>query len=170
MPQPHPLRLATLVFLRRMVGEQTQICLSEKKRGFGVGKWNGIGGKVEQGETIAEAAIREAREEIAVEINISDLQQVSTIDFTFENKPEWGQQVHVFLVDHWQNEPTETEEMKPQWFFLDEIPYNLMWEDEKHWLPRILRGEKLKASFHFDQNEKIISQNIVPTNLQDFIL
>lgn len=165
-----PLRQATLIFLRKMVGEQTQLCLAEKKRGFGVGKWNGIGGKVEQGETIAEAAIREAKEEILVEISIPDLQQVATIDFTFENKPEWGQQVHIFFVDHWQNEPVETEEMKPEWFFLDEIPYNSMWEDDKHWLPRILGGEKLKASFHFDQNKKIISQNIVPTNLQDFIL
>lgn len=164
------LRQATLVILRKMVGEQTQICLAEKKRGFGVGKWNGIGGKVEKGETIIQAAIRETLEEIKVQIEPNDLEQVATINFIFEHQPEWNQQVHIFFADKWQGEPQETDEMRPEWFSLEEIPFDLMWADEKFWLPRILRGEKLNAEFAFDKNEKIIYQNIVPTNLQDYIL
>ena len=39
-----------------------QILLAMKKRGFGVGKWNGVGGKVEKGEEIIDAAIREIKE------------------------------------------------------------------------------------------------------------
>ena len=42
---------ATLCFLLR----KDEILLAKKKYGFGVGKWNGVGGKVEKGETIEEA-------------------------------------------------------------------------------------------------------------------
>ena len=38
--------------------------LGMKKRGFGTGKWNGFGGKVEVGETVADAAQRELEEEV----------------------------------------------------------------------------------------------------------
>lgn len=43
------MRQSTLVFV---FNKQKQILLAMKKRGFGVGKWNGAGGKVEDGETI----------------------------------------------------------------------------------------------------------------------
>ncbi len=44
-----------------------------KKRGFGIGKWNGFGGKIEAGETIEAAAIRELFEESALEVKPADL-------------------------------------------------------------------------------------------------
>lgn len=47
-------KLYTLAFLRR----ESEILLGYKKRGFGKGKWNGFGGKVDPGETIEHAAIR----------------------------------------------------------------------------------------------------------------
>lgn len=156
------IKLATLVFLRKMVSDVTYICLAEKKRGFAEGKWNGVGGKLEEHETIEQAAVREAKEEILVDINTDDLQKVAEIKFTFDNRPGWNQHVHVFLVDQWQGEPQESEEMSPDWFNFQEIPFDLMWEDDRYWLPRILGGEKLNAHFHFDSDEKIISKNIVP--------
>jgi len=33
----------------------------------------------------------------------------------------------------------ETEEMKPEWFSIDEIPYDKMWDDDSYWMPRILK-------------------------------
>lgn len=47
-------KIYTLVLLLR----QPNILLGLKKRGFGVGKWNGFGGKVEEGETVAMGAAR----------------------------------------------------------------------------------------------------------------
>lgn len=35
-----------------------RVLLGLKKRGFGIGKWNGFGGKVETGESVSEAAKR----------------------------------------------------------------------------------------------------------------
>jgi len=47
-------KILTLAFVRR----HGEILLGYKKRGFGAGKWNGFGGKVEAGETIEDAAKR----------------------------------------------------------------------------------------------------------------
>lgn len=47
-------KLLTLVLITR----PNQVLLGMKKRGFGQGRWNGFGGKVEKGETILEAAKR----------------------------------------------------------------------------------------------------------------
>ena len=50
----------TLLLLRK----DNEILLAKKKRGFGEGKYNGVGGKLEDGETPEEAMIRETEEEI----------------------------------------------------------------------------------------------------------
>ena len=42
------------------------ILLGMKKRGFGTGKWNGFGGKVEAGESNEQAALRELKEESSI--------------------------------------------------------------------------------------------------------
>lgn len=44
--------------------KENQILLAMKKRGFGAGKWNGAGGKINAGETIEEATTREVDEEL----------------------------------------------------------------------------------------------------------
>lgn len=67
-------KLLTLVFLR----EEGKVLLGMKKRGFGVGKWNGFGGKVEAGETIPDAAAREVREECGYIVKPSELGILST--------------------------------------------------------------------------------------------
>lgn len=45
----------------------THVLLGLKKRGFGTGKWNGFGGKVEANENIRQAAVREMKEEAGIE-------------------------------------------------------------------------------------------------------
>ena len=115
----NPLRQATLCFLLR----NDQILLAMKKRGFGSGKWNGYGGKPMIDETIIDAAIRETEEEIGV--TPKQLQKVATLDFHHPKLPEfhdWDQQVVVFFVTEWEGEPQESDEMKPQWFSIRELP------------------------------------------------
>ena len=66
---------------------------------------------------------------------------VGNLTFVFPTKPEWSQVVHVFLVEEWNGEPTESDEMEPRWFTEDEIPYSRMWQDGAYWLPPILKGQ-----------------------------
>jgi 8-oxo-dGTP diphosphatase len=58
--------------------------------------------------------------------------------------------VHVFLARGCEGEPKETVEAIPMWTHLHRIPYELMWEDDQHWLPRMLDGEKFRGRFYFE--------------------
>lgn len=148
----------TLLFLYKP--EQEQILLAMKKRGFGKGRWNGVGGKLQGDESIAEAVIRETEEEISVRVRPDDLTQVATLDFSFLHAPDWDQQVHVFFVTKWEGEPLESEEMKPQWFSTKEVPFADMWPDDIFWLPKVLAGERVQAAFTFGEGD-VITHNEV---------
>lgn len=124
------------------------------KRGFGLGKYNSPGGKVEPGESIRQATARETEEELGIMVNPENLTFVAKIDFFFENKPEWNQQMHVFICKQWEGTEKETEEMMPAWFKLSELPYDKMWADDPFWLPDVLKGHKVEATFHFDSEGK----------------
>jgi 8-oxo-dGTP diphosphatase / 2-hydroxy-dATP diphosphatase len=137
-------KLLTLV----LIDDGSSLLLGMKKRGFGEGRWNGFGGKVEADETILEAAKREVEEEVGVQV--SDLVQVATLLFSFASDEALVLEVHVFRATAFSGTPIETEEMKPQWFLYDEIPYDEMWPDDRYWLPQVLAGETLTGSFHFD--------------------
>ena len=71
---------------------------------------------------------------------------------------------HVFLVEKWIGKITESEEMKPQWFPINKVPYQEMWASDALWLPQILKGEKVKAKFTYDNNKKIKKQEITPVS------
>jgi mutator protein MutT len=140
--------VCTLVFLR----QDDQILLAMKKRGFGEGRWNGVGGKVDAGETVEQAMIRETQEEISV--TPVEYRQVAYLDFTIDadTKP-WHQEVHVYTCTKWEGEPTESEEMAPQWYTLNAIPYSDMWQDDEIWLPQVLRNRLVRGAFTFDHTD-----------------
>jgi ADP-ribose pyrophosphatase YjhB (NUDIX family) len=149
------LKQATLIFLLK----DDQILLAMKKRGFGEGLWNGVGGKPNPNEPIDDAAVRECIEEI----NVKPIKfnEVATLDFYFtEAKSNWDQQVKVYLCSEWIGEPVETEEMRPAWYKITDIPYEDMWVDDKFWLPLVLDGKTLDATFHFDDNDNLLDQKI----------
>ena len=147
-------KLLTLVFLIR--GEK--ILLGMKKRGFGAGRFNGFGGKVQPGETIEEAARRETKEECG--ISILTMERVGIHEFCFAVKPEETLEVHVFRVQEHKWEPVETEEMRPQWFAIEEIPYDDMWPDDRLWLPIFLAGKKFRSRFLFGEGDTVLEKEI----------
>ncbi|MBU0998400.1 8-oxo-dGTP diphosphatase [Patescibacteria group bacterium] len=152
-----PLPQASLCFL---INKNRQVLLAEKKRGFAKGKWNGVGGKkTDKDKNIEVTAMRETYEE--VKVIPKSLELVATINFYFLNKPEWGQQVFVFIAKKWKGKPEESKEMSPKWFDIKEIPYEHMWEDGKHWLPIILKGIKINADFLYDENQQLLEHTIL---------
>lgn len=148
-----PKKLLTLC----IIYQHPQILLGLKKRGFGAGRWNGFGGKLASGETIEQAAKREIKEE--ADIEVTDLEEMGIIDFEFISNPEILE-VHIFKATNFLGEPKETEEMKPEWFEINHIPYKEMWPDDIYWLPLFLKGQKFKGKFTFDQNDTIIYKEI----------
>ncbi len=139
-----------------MFVKENKVLLAMKKRGFGEGNWNGYGGKLNPGESVEDAALREIEEESGIRVPKENLKHLGTIDFYFTDKPDWDQQAIVYRIDEWEGEPIETEEMKPQWFAFDEIPYEKMWADDIHWYPHFLKGESFSAEFRFGEDGKRI--------------
>jgi len=133
-----------------------RVLLGMKKRGFGQGKYNGFGGKIENGERIEVAAIRELEEESSIRVLEADLQQVARLTFSFPYKVEWNQVVHVFVIRVWQGEPCESEEMRPEWFRANALPFNQMWADDEHWLPLVLDGQRIDGRFTFKADNETV--------------
>ena len=133
---------ATLVF----VVKDGKILLIDKKTGFGKGKVNGPGGKVEKGESPEACAIRECQEELG--ITVSNLRYSGQHRFQFVD----GYSIHVWVYssEEFEGVPTETLEARPLWVSVDEIPYERMWEDDSLWLPMLLRGERFQGRWLFD--------------------
>jgi mutator protein MutT len=130
-----------------IVTNGNRILLGMKKRGFGAGLYNGFGGKVEPGETIEEAAKRELWEEVGIVAN--ELSNVGQLEFVFaDESPDLL--VHLFLLSPYEGEVTESEEMKPEWYTFDTIPYSQMWPDDEFWVPEILAGNVCQGRFVFD--------------------
>jgi 8-oxo-dGTP diphosphatase len=157
-----PTTAATLCLLVRGQPPR-EVLLGYKKTGFGRDLYNGFGGKVEPGETPLAAAVREMREESGMHVRAEDMRCVAHLTFTFVAQPHWDQIVYVYLAARWSGIPVESREMRPAWFAVDRIPYAHMWADDRHWLPRVLAGERLRAAFIFaDDNETILSHEIGP--------
>jgi len=140
-----PVDRATLVFVIR----KNQILLIRKKRGLGAGKISGPGGRLEPGESFVACAIREVREELGVEV--SELVQLGEHRFQFID--EHSIHVHVYRTHKIDGVPIETDEAVPLWFSLNEIPFDEMWEDDKHWLPLVVQSKRFSGDWLFDRDQ-----------------
>ncbi len=67
----------------------------------------------------------------------------------------------MFLVDAWEGEVIESDEMVPAWFPLNEIPYDQMWEDDVYWLPALLDGKFVTGDFLFDGDDTMKDHEVV---------
>ena len=140
-----------------MICQGNRILLGLKKRGFGEGKLIGFGGKVNAGEKIEDAALREVLEE--AQITPKNLEKMGILEFAWDYKSE-VHEVHIFKVTDFSGTPMETEEMKPEWFLLNEIPYEKMWVDDKYWLPMFLENKKFSGKFLLDKNNALVSHQL----------
>ena len=156
-------KVTTLIFLIRGDGDEREILLATKKRGFGEGYWNGAGGKVEPGETVEEALIRETQEEIGITPTVYS--KVAEHDFRMDADTDtpWHMYVHAYIATNWDGEPTESEEMAPQWFKISDIPYTKMWQDDPLWLPQVLAGQKVVARYQFAQDHTLVTHDVTIT-------
>jgi 8-oxo-dGTP diphosphatase/2-hydroxy-dATP diphosphatase len=151
-------RTTTLCFLLK----PDEVLLAMKKRGFGIGKWNGCGGKLEAGESIEAGAARELSEEVGARVQQSDLQKMAELTFHLPTL-DVTIHCHVFTAEKWTGDPAETEEMSPRWFKFAEIPFAQMWSDDKYWLPEVLAGRKIRGEFWFRADDQTLDRfTIVP--------
>ncbi|KAI8989481.1 NUDIX hydrolase domain-like protein [Pilobolus umbonatus] len=137
-------RAHTLIFV--LDEDERKILLGMKKRGFGAGRYNGFGGKVELQETTEEGARRELREEAGIEA--VDMENIG-INHITRTDESYIAEIHIYITRHYHGTPVESDEMVPQWFSYNTIPYSQMWPDASYWLPDVLARHKFTGHFHF---------------------
>lgn len=151
---------ATLCF----VLEDGEVLLIEKRRGLGEGWYNGPGGKLEDGETPRECAIRETREEVGIEVDADALEKAGELTFTLDG--EIHTFCHVFRADSFEGEPTASPEARPEWVALEDVPYDRMWEDDHLWLPGVLEGRTVTGEFAFEGGKPLDEAEFVGYDLE----
>jgi ADP-ribose pyrophosphatase YjhB (NUDIX family) len=143
------------VTLTLLIRDFKELLLGFKLLKIGAECWNAPGGNIEGVESPEDAALRELLEELKVKGKRESMVYVGNI--TFHNQFR-DKLVHVemftYILTEWEGEPQETKEMvRPTWFSFDEIPYQEMLEADRDWLPRLLKGEKIKAEYWYEPGE-----------------
>jgi ADP-ribose pyrophosphatase YjhB (NUDIX family) len=156
---------ATLVYPMRANGHGDEVLLARKTRKIGIGKWNGWGGKVERGETVREAAIRELKGESNLEAKPEDLEFVGTLHF---KNPDLLVHVETFLLRKWRGKlQAKKDEMKdPTWFPVSNLPVpEEFMAGDPYFLPQLLKGEKIMAWVEYGPNQATL---LKPVYIQPF--
>jgi len=99
--------------------------------------------------------LRELHEEAGIYLHEQDIEKMGVLHFFNKGNPERDQDVHVFRGGY-NGKFLETEEMKPKWRDIDDIPYHSMREDDPIWLPKLINKETpFDMTFTFNEEGKL---------------
>jgi 8-oxo-dGTP diphosphatase len=142
---------STVCYIR----ENGRVLLQLKSEGrWGGGWWNGPGGKLHDGESPIEAAVREVREETG--LVVGDLVQHGWLDFRFGDEASPSLRVHVFSTESYSGTPAANDEGRLDWIAEDTLPYGQMWPDDIIWLPHMLAGKRFHGVFRLTADNKTL--------------
>lgn len=160
VPQPVQVVLC-LPILRGLTGNQ--VLLGLKQRGFGAGHVVAPGGKIEPGETPAQAAARELQEETSLVSDPETLEPAARIYFRFPANPAADMDCQVFLASAFSGMAAPSDELVPAWYPVGHLPVAQMWEDSPMWLGRLFAGERFDALVRLgEDNESVAKFATIP--------
>lgn len=150
---------AVLCYLKR---DGRYLLLLKTPGKFGGGFWNAPGGKIENGETPSAAVIREVKEETG--LSVHRLEKMGMLEFYFgpdKPRPDWT--AEVFISSDFSGSLAESDEGRLEWFDEDRLPIDRMWEDDRYWLPLLVKGYKFHGKFWFTLDmKKLLLHEIGP--------
>ncbi len=151
--------LATLCYVQK---DNQVLLINFTKEGMSKGKWNGVGGKIEPGESPEEAAIREIKEETGLTVTNPRLRGILTFPAFSGQDGEGDWRVFVFTASDFEGEPhTETREGKLAWVDIDKVLELNVWPDDQYWLPLLNQERFFTGKFVFGNNKEIVSHSVV---------
>ena len=126
--------LSSLLYLRK----DGHTLMLRKARGEQKGKWNGLGGKFEQGETPEDCARREAYEESGLRVGRLELRGLLTFPL-FDDNHDWY--VFVFTSSDFSGALRPSDEGELSWIADAELSDLELYEGDRVFLPW-LTGER----------------------------
>jgi 8-oxo-dGTP diphosphatase len=138
---------ATLCYIRK--GAKTlMLHRVKKKNDIHEGKWNGLGGKMEAGETPEECVIREVREESGLRIDRPELRAILTFP-EFDGHDDWL--VFLFVADRFSGELIDSDEGNLKWIETRKLPELPLWEGDRLFLKWMEQERFFSAKFVYKQ-------------------
>ena len=111
---------------------------NKEKNDLNEGKWIGIGGHIEPGETKEEALIREVKEETGFTIKSFSYRG----EILFINN-DYQEIMYVFTSDDFTGEMIECDEGELSWINKDKILDLNLWEGDRYFLKPLLNSDKM---------------------------
>ncbi len=144
---------ATLVVI---IDKDKRMLLKKASRGISKGRWNSVGGKMDEGETPEGNAKRETLEETGLEVQ--GLFYHGVLNFHNFGKQEVDFAVHLFSTSDFSGSLLENSDDggELRWFPISNLPMEDMWKDDEYWMPHALKKERFNADFYFDKEQKNI--------------
>lgn len=121
------MKLATLCYIRKN-GKTLMLHRVKKEDDMHAGKWNGLGGKFEAGESPEECAVREVKEECGLDVKNPRLKGVITFPL-FDGKEDWY--VFLFVMDEFEGDVMESDEGNLAWIDDDKLFDLNLWEGDQ---------------------------------------
>jgi len=124
----------------------------KKKNDYHRGKWNGLGGKFEPGESPEECAVREIEEESG--LTIKNIEMKGFITFpNFDGKEDWY--VFLFTADEYEGELIDSNEGNLDWIPNEKLTEINLWEGDKYFIPWIFKEKFFSAKFIYENGNYI---------------
>ena len=141
-------------------GEADGWALASARRveGLGVVALSASGGRIEPGESAEACAIREVAEEVGIRVQALALRALLRYHDPTEGLAMTGV---AFVSSDFRGAHARTAEADPFWCRIDEIPYDEMRENDRIWLPRVLRGEGIRPDFPVCRG-RLITHTVIP--------
>lgn len=123
---------ATLIYLENEAGEYLMLHRVKKKADINQGKWIGVGGKFEQGESPDECLRREVREETG--LTLTEFRFRGVVTFLC-NDSSSDQFMYLFTATGWTGELNpDCNEGELKWVPKDEVTRLPIWEGDEIFL------------------------------------
>ena len=145
------MKLATLCYV--MKDDKTLMLYRNKKENdYHKGKWNGLGGKLEQGETPEECAIREVYEEAGLKVSNPEMKGLITFPL-FDGVDDWY--VWFFVFNKFEGELIDSPEGHLEWIENKKLVDLNLWDGDKIFIPWLFQKECFSAKFIYEDGKYI---------------
>lgn len=149
------MKLATLCYVQKE-NKTLMLYRNKKENDYHEGKWNGLGGKFELGESPEDCAIREIKEEAG--LTVKNLIMKGFITFPlFDEVDDWH--VFLFVIDKFEGELIDSPEGELEWIENDKLSEINLWEGDKIFIPWLFEDKFFSAKFNYE-NGKFVDYEV----------